>query len=176
MASIFNLFILSCLFGCVTTLTCDDGTGSCLGTIYTIIGSVVGLLIAIVIIAAVCFGFCAMLGYSCGCLKTTEATPRIRPSSTTDPASQNGIRFHYPPPSYLHSQRHYGTVYPSDNRPSSPPPRYSSLTHGHPPPTYSSLQARISGTSSNVRNNTHHGEVHQHSDNSQCNTLPNALW
>jgi len=60
-------------------------------TIYTIIGIVVGLLIAIVIIAAVCFGICAMLGYSCGCLKTTEATPRIRPSSTTDPASQNGM-------------------------------------------------------------------------------------
>jgi len=60
-------------------------------TIYTITGIVVGLLIAIVVTVAVCFGICAMLGYSCGCLKTTEATPRIRPSSTTDPASQNGM-------------------------------------------------------------------------------------
>ena len=60
-------------------------------TIYTITGIVVGLLIVIVVIAALCFGICAMLGYSCGCLKTTEATPRIRPSSITDPASQNGM-------------------------------------------------------------------------------------
>lgn len=60
-------------------------------TFYTITGTVVGLLIAIVVIAAVCFGICAMLGYSWGCLKTTEATPRIRPSRTTDPSSQNGM-------------------------------------------------------------------------------------
>ncbi|XP_071122897.1 uncharacterized protein [Mytilus edulis] len=128
MNNLWKISIVSVNFG-LTIGECSDGIEGCMSTIYSVGGLVIGILIFLAILAAICFGVCAVCGWSFGCLKTTEAPRQFRSGTNrvavTD--SSDTTRLNYPPPTYVDACRDYGSTNQHMVKQSTPPPSYSSL-------------------------------------------------